>query len=297
MIPMVTDERLLWLVYTHAALFLVVVTLEGACIPWGTFVMVVHSVLMYCRELNVLRHFSPYHGQMSTCLRDWITLALVLHGLSFFEVLLLTEYKFLMVFSILIMALVVIEIVILRRRAESSRIGVPPRPWTKHGVISKPEGQCPICLEEFAPTDRVVRATNCLHQYHDTCLGTWYDEADIPTCPTCRSDLRTTAIQQVFQPPVPPRVRHKTPVLCLTLMLLTGCASVIEIDHARKVTETVTWIRKAQEPSTANGAILVYDRNVVVSSESKITIVPNVTVPALFVKRWDVECSAKRKCA
>ncbi|XP_010523136.1 PREDICTED: RING-H2 finger protein ATL16-like [Tarenaya hassleriana] len=46
---------------------------------------------------------------------------------------------------------------------------------------------CPICLEEYAPEDKVVRLSKCKHVLHPDCIGPWLQKN--PTCPNCRSSV------------------------------------------------------------------------------------------------------------
>lgn len=56
---------------------------------------------------------------------------------------------------------------------------------------------CPICMEEYVETDRIIKVSACKHCFHKQCLQRWL-QVD-RTCPLCRTDL---AIQR---PPPPAR--------------------------------------------------------------------------------------------
>jgi hypothetical protein len=50
------------------------------------------------------------------------------------------------------------------------------------------EGSCPICQEQYVPSDSVVRLRNCNHSFHRTCADSWYGRSVY--CPLCRNDIR-----------------------------------------------------------------------------------------------------------
>jgi len=47
-------------------------------------------------------------------------------------------------------------------------------------------GQCSICLEDWAPSDK-IKVTPCRHVFHEDCLAHWLQKAC--TCAVCRQDL------------------------------------------------------------------------------------------------------------
>lgn len=53
----------------------------------------------------------------------------------------------------------------------------------------RPEGSCPICVENFDDTDPIIRLRNCNHCFHRTCARSWYRMS--VHCPVCRNDIRT----------------------------------------------------------------------------------------------------------
>lgn len=59
--------------------------------------------------------------------------------------------------------------------------------------VTPPEGDCPICQEQYIPTDEVVRLRNCNHSFHRLCANTWYSRSVY--CPICRNDIRTNLEQ------------------------------------------------------------------------------------------------------
>jgi hypothetical protein len=54
--------------------------------------------------------------------------------------------------------------------------------------VIPPEGDCPICQEQYIPTDEVVRLRNCNHSFHRSCANVWYGRSVY--CPICRNDIR-----------------------------------------------------------------------------------------------------------
>lgn len=44
---------------------------------------------------------------------------------------------------------------------------------------------CPICLEQYANGDELVRLMNCKHSMHAACIRTWLKTH--PSCPLCRA--------------------------------------------------------------------------------------------------------------
>lgn len=48
---------------------------------------------------------------------------------------------------------------------------------------------CPICLDQIAPTGTLGRVRGCLHAYHDQCLTQWAAHSNL--CPTCRQPFHT----------------------------------------------------------------------------------------------------------
>ena len=59
---------------------------------------------------------------------------------------------------------------------------------------SNTENKCSICLNEFCVTNQIItRCSICSNNFHYICLDTWIVEkmrnADIPSCPLCRSRI------------------------------------------------------------------------------------------------------------
>ncbi|KAF7301843.1 RING-type domain-containing protein [Mycena indigotica] len=48
--------------------------------------------------------------------------------------------------------------------------------------------RCPICLDDYQPTDTVMRLKDCRHWLHKECLVQWLKGAT--TCPVCRKDVK-----------------------------------------------------------------------------------------------------------
>ncbi|KJA22495.1 hypothetical protein HYPSUDRAFT_139139, partial [Hypholoma sublateritium FD-334 SS-4] len=47
--------------------------------------------------------------------------------------------------------------------------------------------RCPICLDDYEPTDPIQKLNNCSHWLHEGCLGQWLQTAN--TCPVCRESV------------------------------------------------------------------------------------------------------------
>lgn len=63
---------------------------------------------------------------------------------------------------------------------------------TKKASIKDSKESCTICCEAIKQKS-TVSITSCGHTYHSKCLRKWLTkECRVPTCPTCRKDLRET---------------------------------------------------------------------------------------------------------
>ncbi|OBZ77552.1 E3 ubiquitin ligase BIG BROTHER-related protein [Grifola frondosa] len=58
--------------------------------------------------------------------------------------------------------------------------------WAKPGETDE---RCPICLDDYAPTDPVLKIPGCSHWFHKTCLEKWLKTAR--SCPVCRGRVAT----------------------------------------------------------------------------------------------------------
>jgi len=47
---------------------------------------------------------------------------------------------------------------------------------------------CPITMEEFVPTDSIMRIRHCRHVFSKDGLLSWFETS--PECPACRHDIR-----------------------------------------------------------------------------------------------------------
>ncbi|KAF9559948.1 hypothetical protein CPC08DRAFT_637153, partial [Agrocybe pediades] len=47
--------------------------------------------------------------------------------------------------------------------------------------------RCPICLDDYGQTDKVLKLTNCAHWLHQDCLQRWLQTSN--TCPVCRKSV------------------------------------------------------------------------------------------------------------
>ncbi|CAA7262513.1 unnamed protein product [Cyclocybe aegerita] len=55
--------------------------------------------------------------------------------------------------------------------------------WATEGS----DKRCPICLDDYAPTDPCLKLNNCSHWLHQDCLQQWLQSAS--TCPVCRKSV------------------------------------------------------------------------------------------------------------
>ncbi|KIJ63981.1 hypothetical protein HYDPIDRAFT_51823, partial [Hydnomerulius pinastri MD-312] len=50
------------------------------------------------------------------------------------------------------------------------------------------ETRCPICLDDYEPSDVVTKLLECPHWLHKNCLEQWLRTAN--TCPVCRKKVK-----------------------------------------------------------------------------------------------------------
>ncbi|KAF8184833.1 hypothetical protein BJ912DRAFT_852939, partial [Pholiota molesta] len=75
--------------------------------------------------------------------------------------------------------------------------------WATDGSDTR----CPICLDDYAPTDPVQKLSNCSHWLHRECLTQWLQSAT--TCPVCRESVNippSSAFSASRLPRYPPRL-------------------------------------------------------------------------------------------
>jgi len=58
------------------------------------------------------------------------------------------------------------------------------------------EGVCSICLEEFAPGERISLLLECEHIFHKECLAKWWNCSK--ECPNCREPMVWPCVGMVF---------------------------------------------------------------------------------------------------
>lgn len=68
----------------------------------------------------------------------------------------------------------------------SEKLDVPFYSFEKDTKIKKKRSKCPICLEKLG-YEFNVHETECKHNFHKSCIGTWLSNND--TCPMCRTVL------------------------------------------------------------------------------------------------------------
>jgi len=61
----------------------------------------------------------------------------------------------------------------------------------KDWATSESDQRCPICLDDYQPTDPVLKLNNCSHWLHKDCLQQWLQGAR--TCPVCRKSVYPTS--------------------------------------------------------------------------------------------------------
>ncbi|KAF8154796.1 hypothetical protein B0H34DRAFT_537887 [Crassisporium funariophilum] len=59
--------------------------------------------------------------------------------------------------------------------------------------------RCPICLDDYQPTDSVLKLTNCSHWLHKDCLQQWLLGAS--SCPVCRKSVNPPSAFSMRRPP------------------------------------------------------------------------------------------------
>ncbi|KAJ6490380.1 hypothetical protein C8R47DRAFT_977693 [Mycena vitilis] len=61
----------------------------------------------------------------------------------------------------------------------------------KDWATPESDQRCPICLDDYQPTDPVMKLGDCRHWLHKECLEQWLKGAS--TCPVCRKDVKGKA--------------------------------------------------------------------------------------------------------
>lgn len=61
----------------------------------------------------------------------------------------------------------------------------------KDWATADSDERCPICLDDYSPTDPVMKLNNCSHWLHRDCLQQWLGTAG--TCPVCRKSVAQAA--------------------------------------------------------------------------------------------------------
>ncbi|KAI0644101.1 hypothetical protein C8Q79DRAFT_1011899 [Trametes meyenii] len=67
--------------------------------------------------------------------------------------------------------------------------------WARPGTT---EERCPICLDDYQPTDQCLRICDCSHWFHEGCLQQWLKGAR--TCPVCRGRVRKPPSEESSEP-------------------------------------------------------------------------------------------------
>ncbi|KAJ6515680.1 hypothetical protein C8R45DRAFT_810076, partial [Mycena sanguinolenta] len=58
----------------------------------------------------------------------------------------------------------------------------------KDWATAESDQRCPICLDDYQPSDPVMKLGDCRHWLHKECLEQWLKGAS--TCPVCRKDVK-----------------------------------------------------------------------------------------------------------
>ncbi|KAJ7721164.1 hypothetical protein DFH07DRAFT_760584 [Mycena maculata] len=61
----------------------------------------------------------------------------------------------------------------------------------KEWATAESDQRCPICLDDYEPSDPVMKLGDCRHWLHKECLEQWLKGAS--TCPVCRKDVKGKA--------------------------------------------------------------------------------------------------------
>ncbi|KAK7054233.1 RING-type domain-containing protein [Favolaschia claudopus] len=64
----------------------------------------------------------------------------------------------------------------------------------KDWATTDSDQRCPICLDDYKPTDRVMKLGDCRHWLHKECLEQWLKGAN--TCPVCRNAVKGKSRQR-----------------------------------------------------------------------------------------------------
>ncbi|EGN94329.1 hypothetical protein SERLA73DRAFT_62241, partial [Serpula lacrymans var. lacrymans S7.3] len=64
---------------------------------------------------------------------------------------------------------------------------LPTAPY-KEWATEESDQRCPICLDDYLPSDPVLKLLECSHWLHKGCLETWLHNAN--TCPVCRKKVK-----------------------------------------------------------------------------------------------------------
>jgi len=69
---------------------------------------------------------------------------------------------------------------------EQTTINIEPKKYCDIVNNLDSQKECPICLEEFKPDDEVYKL-ECNHNYHKSCLDTWFVRQN--SCPMCKKNI------------------------------------------------------------------------------------------------------------
>lgn len=322
-----SDNRLSWIgTFTtfHVALLVVLGAVSGQLMLLVVLPLPFHGLL-----LLIIRRQSP--------ITSWFAFGLLIHLGSVIWTIIVYDRLTTPIVGCLLAVLILVEMLILwgpppfkdraphNTKVTPEPIKVPPLPatqypWHRHGLKygKDVQGECQICLEGFEPTCVVAKTTNCMHQFHDECLRTWYEtqekENGAPTCPSCRSDLRSSPIQLMsIETSVPASeevdttvktgfhdgVRILSLVICMVMLVLATVYD--EVSFLRLKKDFVQWFDSAEKRTCddvgeAPPHSLVFLSGCDVNNTNLVHVPPMMLpVRALLVRRQTRICVSKSK--
>lgn len=328
---MVSDNGNSWIgtfITGHIALLLVLGALSGELMLLVVLPVPFHGLVLFIQHRRI-----P--------MTPWFTFGLFIHFVSVIWTIIVYERLTTLIVGCMLAVLILAEMLILQlppglilivgdivdRPKTSTKIepiNVPPLPakkypWHHHGLKygKDVQGECQICLEKFSATSIVAKTTNCMHDFHDECLRVWYEtqekDNNAPSCPSCRSDLRSSPIKLVsieISEPASEEVdttvkktefndvaRTLNLVLCLVILVLAIVYE--EVTFIRFKEDVVQWFDSAEklpcdDVGSASADSLVFLLGCHVNN-TNIVHVPPILLPTrgLLVRRQSYICVSK----
>lgn len=94
------------------------------------------------------------------------------------------------------------------RGASSSTVDSLEKAEYKDWATEDSDKRCPICLDDYTPTDPVMKLNHCSHWLHRDCLQQWLQGAS--TCPVCRKAVQGPAAASGPSRTGPAHIRLRT---------------------------------------------------------------------------------------